>query len=144
MWACHARLPVCKLHSCPLHLCSVDGYIPREQLNKLTEFFEERFVLQCRRLDNHCTFTTNTYASLFFLNHVLLTETTHQKVRYNKLEGKDKKDCDAARQKEFDKLTQYKTYKAVPRHTVPKNAHIVDALTVDTLKMLPDGSRTYI
>uniref|UniRef100_A0A0G4IAI6 Integrase catalytic domain-containing protein n=1 Tax=Chromera velia CCMP2878 TaxID=1169474 RepID=A0A0G4IAI6_9ALVE len=77
------------------------------------------------------------------VGRVLLTETTHQKVKYGSLTPEMKKKCDEARRAELAKLMKYDTYDTVRKENIPAGATVLDMLVVDTLKMKAGGEREF-
>uniref|UniRef100_A0A0G4G112 Uncharacterized protein n=1 Tax=Chromera velia CCMP2878 TaxID=1169474 RepID=A0A0G4G112_9ALVE len=73
----------------------------------------------------------------------LLTETTHQKVRYTELDSQQKRDCDTVREAEFRKLKKYKCYDVVDLKDVETGSEILMSMMVNTLKKKPDGVREF-
>lgn len=70
-------------------------------------------------------------------------DTTHQKVRYSKLEGVDKKRADQAFWKEIKKFEEWKVYEEVQKDKVPQGALVVRPVVVFTEKRDPiTGART--
>uniref|UniRef100_A0A0G4H8R9 Reverse transcriptase Ty1/copia-type domain-containing protein n=1 Tax=Chromera velia CCMP2878 TaxID=1169474 RepID=A0A0G4H8R9_9ALVE len=87
--------------------------------------------------------TSSFFCSDQEVGRVLLTETTHQKVKYGSLTPEMRKKCDKARRAELAKLMKYDTYDTVRKENVPVGATVLDMLVVDTLKMKAGGEREF-
>uniref|UniRef100_A0A0G4GS68 Uncharacterized protein n=1 Tax=Chromera velia CCMP2878 TaxID=1169474 RepID=A0A0G4GS68_9ALVE len=87
--------------------------------------------------------TSSFFCSDQEVGRVLLTETTHQKVKYGSLTPEIRKKCDEARRAELAKLMKYDTYDTVRKENVPAGATVLDMLVVDTLKMKAGGEREF-